>query len=81
VHGGKFKQQAMSTDLLDSYIMARHTILWFLHILDDTETAISNKKVQSNEVPGREEILSLLDLGRTSRRRMHSLLDNIPGKL
>ena len=81
VHGGGFKQQALSTDLLDSYLMARQTILWFLHVLTEIEVTINNKEIRNNDVPGREEVLSVLDLDENSRHRMHSLLKKIPSKL
>ena len=78
VHGVQFKKQARVAHLVDTYLFARSTILWFLHTLEAIQRKIINGETDRRHVPGREEILMLLDLDRKAGHRLKKLLDKLP---
>lgn len=77
VHGGQ-SAEASVADLLDTYLMARRAILWFLHALDLVQSKIGQLQKNKEDAPDREELLMFLDLKIGSRDRLQWLKKEFP---
>lgn len=74
VHGNPFQKQTYVRHLRDARNLARQTLLWFLHYLNEIQTGFPKE-----DIPTREEILTLLDLEQNSKVRLAQLIDSLPG--
>jgi len=77
VHGGQ-SAEASVADLLDTYLITRRAILWFLHTLGMVQSKIDEVQMNKKDTPDREELLMFLDLKIGSRDRLQWLKKEFP---
>jgi len=77
VHGGQFAEASVA-DLLDTYLIARRAMLWFLHALHMVQSKIGEVQMNKQDTPDREELLMFLDLKIGSRDRLQWLKKEFP---
>jgi hypothetical protein len=79
VHGKRdlLDQEIYVGHLRDARHLARRCLLWFLNYLDHILTEFG-KSGQSERLPAREDILSVLDLDGGSRLRIKRIIESLP---
>lgn len=77
VHGNSFQKQAYVGHLRDARNLARQTLLWFLHYLNEIQTEFSKDEAVKS-IPTRKEILMLIDLEKNSRVHLTQLINTLP---
>jgi len=77
VHGNPFQKPIYVGHLRDIRNLARRTLLWFLHYLENIQGRIPHDQA-GESLPTREDILMLLDLDENSRARLAWLIDSLP---
>jgi hypothetical protein len=79
VHGNPFQKQTYVGHLRDARNLSRRVLLWFLHYLCKIQAGIPLNHAAEN-VPTREDTLTLLDLDQNSRINLGWLIDIFPSE-
>lgn len=79
VHGNPFQKQTYVGHLRDARNLSRRVLLWFLHYLCKIRAGIPFNHATEN-IPTREDMITLLDLDQNSRKHIRWLIDILPSE-
>ena len=75
-HGNPFTKRVYTGHLWVARDLCRKILLWFINYLSAIQIKIKNRTLEN--IPSREDILTLIDQDPTSRKHLTFLLENLP---
>jgi len=79
VHGNPFDEKVCVSHIYDIRNLARQTLVWFLHYLSYIQARIQDIGNPQN-IPTREDILTLIDMERGRMARLGWLIETLPAE-
>ena len=76
VHGNQFKKDIHRKQLFEARMIVLQVVIWFVHYLGRTAAMIES--VSSDEIPDREDFLTLLDQSNADQKRLQVVRKNLP---